>query len=266
MEPTATTTTATTAPSPPTSVFEVFVSKETFKFNAAHFVAFPGFRERLHGHSYQIGVRLLGQRTIGADGYVLDFGCIKATCKKICKKLNERFLCPMYSDVLKMERSNNSIQIQTEDGALFVLPTTDCAMLPIVHATTEELAIYLWSEILFDLNVDYLVKRGIHTMEVIVAEAVGQEATFRWPIPSDGSVKVPLDVRTFIQQGQIVPMPCATDTESSTDVMEQTSGSVDLAEKQQKVEQTARAIYDVIATGSDVSLELLEELLRQNNM
>ena len=54
--------------------FEVCVG--AFKFNAAHFVAFPGFRERLHGHNYAVAVRLRGAVS-DADGYVLDFGDIK---------------------------------------------------------------------------------------------------------------------------------------------------------------------------------------------
>jgi hypothetical protein len=49
--------------------FEVFVTKDTFKFNAAISWPFAGFRERLHGHNYRVSVRLLGERQIGADGY-----------------------------------------------------------------------------------------------------------------------------------------------------------------------------------------------------
>ena len=40
------------------------------------FVAFPGFRERLHGHNYAVSVRLRGEVS-ARDGYVLDFGDIK---------------------------------------------------------------------------------------------------------------------------------------------------------------------------------------------
>jgi 6-pyruvoyltetrahydropterin/6-carboxytetrahydropterin synthase len=40
--------------------FEVVVDKDDFKFNCAHFVAFQGFRERLHGHNYHVVVRLVG--------------------------------------------------------------------------------------------------------------------------------------------------------------------------------------------------------------
>jgi len=192
----------THAPPPPITNFEVSVSKETFKFNAAHFVAYPGFRERLHGHNYQVSLRLLGSRTICNDGYVLDFGEMKKVVKGVCRDLNEFFLCPMLSDVLTITitggddngddnsggvpNHQKTVKLVCEDGATFLFPCTDCALLPIVHATTEELAIYLWGKILTQLDVNYLRKRGIHTMEVTCAEAPGQDALFRMEIPEEG--------------------------------------------------------------------------------
>ena len=194
--------------------FEVYVSKDTFKFHCAHFVAFQGFREKLHGHNYRVGVRVLGSRKISGDGYVVDFGDIKTVTKKVCKQLNEHFLCPTLSDVIDIQVISKeggdgaeAVTLRCEDGAFFEFPKSDCAMLPIVHATTEELAIYLWSRILEELNSDYLLKRGVHTMEITVAEAVGQEATFRLAIPKELD-RAPLDVKSFIMEGQITPMPC----------------------------------------------------------
>lgn len=212
-----TTTNTPAAPAITTASFEVYVSKETFKFNAAHFVAFAGYRERLHGHNYRVGVRLLGQRKIGADGYLIDFGNVKKVTNAVCKRLNEHFLCPMYSDVLAIIQtdepslSSSSVKIECSvDGSVFVFPRQDCAMLPVVHATTEEIAIYLYAEILNGLHPSYLLQRGIHTMEITVAEAVGQEATFRLAIPADTPADGPfsLDVRYFIASGEVVPMPC----------------------------------------------------------
>ena len=52
------------------SGYEIYVSRESFKFNAAHFIAYRGFRERLHGHNYRVSVRLRGP--VGPDGYVVD--------------------------------------------------------------------------------------------------------------------------------------------------------------------------------------------------
>jgi len=194
-----------------TSSFEVYVSKDTFKFNAAHFVAFENYRERLHGHNYRVGVRLLGQRNIGADGYLIDFGNVKKAVKASCKRLNERFLCPMHSNVLDIVVEDQQVRIACQvDGSTFSFPEQDCALLPIVHATTEEIAIYLYADILNILQADYLIQRQIHTMEVTVAEAPGQEATFRLAIPKNaqGDEDFKLDVKSFITEGAVVPMPC----------------------------------------------------------
>ena len=45
---------------PANAEFSIWVAKENLKFSAAHFIAYPGFREPLHGHNYQIGVRVEG--------------------------------------------------------------------------------------------------------------------------------------------------------------------------------------------------------------
>lgn len=205
---------------PGTAAFEVNVSKEDFKFHAAHFVAFNGFREPLHGHNYKVGVRLLGHRQIGSDGYLIDFGDVKRVTKEVCKKLNNHFLCPMMSDVMSITISKLSskeengetpnkqqITLVCQDGSFFSFPLQDVAQLPIVHATSEELAIYIWSEILKKLQPSYLRdQRGIHTMEITVMEAPGQDARFSYGIPSNDAEKV-LDVSSFIGKSG-PPAPC----------------------------------------------------------
>jgi 6-pyruvoyl-tetrahydropterin synthase len=267
--------------------FEINVSKDTFKFNASHFVAYPGFRERLHGHSYRASVKLIGSNKIGRDGYVLDFGCVKSAAAAVCKTMNEYFLVPMLSEVLKItveededtdengdsskicgdckndntkdfnlgvtqknkrRRSNDclaydkiksedesttvrsegvnvkdaqvhlqtrtkypgSVTIECEDGSMFVFPRQDCLLLPIMHSTAEELAVYLYGKILSKLDGCYLHQRGVTTMEVTVSEAVGQDATFRCPIPGDSDNE--FDVARFISEQNVPVMPCATET------------------------------------------------------
>src|SRR5579862_2107165 len=80
------------------SEFAIHVTKENLKFSAAHFIAYPGFREPLHGHNYQIGVRVEGR--LGETGYVLDFGLIKRLAKTIADRLDERTIIPSLSDCL----------------------------------------------------------------------------------------------------------------------------------------------------------------------
>mmetsp|Transcript_10718 Transcript_10718/g.15126 ORF Transcript_10718/g.15126 Transcript_10718/m.15126 type:complete len:273 (+) Transcript_10718:100-918(+) len=198
------------------TTFEINVTNDSFKFNAAHFVAFSGFRERLHGHNYRLSVRLLGSRKIGHDGYVVDFGDVKRVVKQVCKDLNEHFICPMLSDVISIEFEKNdmngkNLNLKCEDGASFSFPKEDVAMLPIVHSTAEELAIYLWGRILGELDAQFLRQRGVHTMEVTCAEAIGQEALFRMEIPDDkdgNSITGCSDVRSYVNKRETVPSPC----------------------------------------------------------
>ena len=241
--------------------FEIYVSKDTFKFNASHFVAYPGFRERLHGHSYRASVKLLGSHEIGRDGYVLDFGCVKTAAKDVCKKMNEYFIVPMLSEVLtitvdeddndgekkddyynddnskkicgdcnndnddskqqstkkrKCSKYPGSVHIVCEDGSVFLFPRQDCLLLPIMHSTAEELAIYLYGKILEKLDAEYLHKRGVQVMEVTVSEAVGQDATFRRTLPKPSECqKAPFDVASYISKESVPVMPCGTDTEAA---------------------------------------------------
>ena len=243
--------------------FNVYVSKDTFKFNAAHFVAFEGYRERLHGHNYRVGVRLMGCHKINPDGYVLDFGDVKDATRKICKRLNDHFICPIHSNVLRITEDEKAqqISIDCEDGTYFSFPSDDVVKLPIVHASSEELAVYLWSEILTLLKSSHLMKRGIHTMEISVAEAPGQEAQFRWPIPKGGDDPA-LDVRKFVAQGTIVPIPCRPEASKRTPPAKCCPDCGDSkASFSKQLENLAKAMNDKGMVNETVSKDDLEALL-----
>ena len=128
--------------------FDVFISKSDFKFNCAHFIVMNGFRERLHGHNYQLSVRVTGGGNLGNDGYLIDFGDIKKVVRKVCKDMNEFFICPMQSPELHISEQEGQLCILCPDGAKFSFPTSDCAMLPIMHSSAEELSHYFWCLIL----------------------------------------------------------------------------------------------------------------------
>jgi len=170
----------------------VQVNSQDFKFSCAHFVAFQGFRERLHGHNYTVEVRLFGK--LCDDGYVIDFGDVKKIVKEACKDLNEYFLVPMKSDVIDINTVPHTrdgvtvgeqIELRTEDGSFFSIPASDCKCLPIRHVTAEELAEYLWDDVVQRLTMEFLCRRGIRTMEISVAERPIQRALYKrnleWP-------------------------------------------------------------------------------------
>jgi 6-pyruvoyltetrahydropterin/6-carboxytetrahydropterin synthase len=164
-----------TAP-PASPRYSVVVSKDYLKFAAAHFMAYPGFREALHGHNYQVSVRV--EAALGPDGYVLDFGLVKRVAKALCDELDERFMVPARSDCLGITVGADSVEVVTETGDRFVVPAKDCAVLPIVHSSAEELAAHLLERLRDALRAE-AGGRGLAAIEVGVAEAPGQAAYCR---------------------------------------------------------------------------------------
>ena len=168
----------------------------------------------LNGETSDEGISSLNQ-----DGYLIDFGDVKKATKDACNSLNETFILPGESDVLEINRvessnckshedalkyhsiedkasisipkkivnserllTSNNIEIRCpRDGAFFSFPENDCNILPIAHSTAEELARFLWKDILIRLGgASYLrEERGVKEMSVFVAERPTQRARYR---------------------------------------------------------------------------------------
>ena len=161
------------------SEFAIHVTKENLKFSAAHFIAYPGFREPLHGHNYQVGVRVEGK--LASTGYVIDFGLIKKIVKAIVDGIDERTIVPANSDCLKIDRPNDrQVRIRYEADE-FILPIGDVAMLPIMHSSAEELARYIWTELVAQLKSQGAAGEA-DVIEISVAEGPGQSAIYRSPV------------------------------------------------------------------------------------
>jgi 6-pyruvoyltetrahydropterin/6-carboxytetrahydropterin synthase len=156
--------------------YSVVVSKDYLKFSAAHFIAYPGFREPLHGHNYQVSVRV--EADLGPDGYVLDFGVVKRIARDLCAELDERVIVPKDSDCLTIAAQPDGVEVVTPEGDRFRFPLADVRLLPIVHSSAEELAAYLLGRLRDALRAE-AGGRGIAALEVGVAEAPGQIAYCR---------------------------------------------------------------------------------------
>lgn len=155
--------------------FAIQVSKENLKFSAAHFIAYPGFREPLHGHNYQVGVRVEGR--LGATGYVLDFGVVKKVLKQIVDRLDERTIIPAQSECLQIEESGNQVKV-CYGAEEFSFPRADVALIEIAHSSAEELARYIWTELYSALKGHGALAEML-ALEVSVAEGPGQAAYYR---------------------------------------------------------------------------------------
>jgi len=161
--------------------FAITVAKENLKFSAAHFIAYPGFREPLHGHNYQVGVQVDGN--LASTGYVIDFGLIKQLTKQIVDRIDERTIIPAKSDCLRIDGPRDGRIRITYERDEFVLPERDVCLLPIVHSSAEELARYIWSELEAALRGRHALA-GVNSIEVSVAEGPGQAAIYRAPVRS----------------------------------------------------------------------------------
>lgn len=158
------------------SGFSIHVAKENLKFSAAHFIAYPGFREPLHGHNYQVGVRVEGR--LSKTGYVLDFGLVKRLTKEVVERLDEHTLIPAESDCLKIEQLDNSQLRICYGEEEFRLPQRDVCLLPIAHSSAEELARFIWNELCGALR-ERQELDDVIAVEIAVAEAPGQAAIYR---------------------------------------------------------------------------------------
>ena len=157
-----------------TQSFRVHVAKDYLKFNAAHFMAYKGFREPLHGHNYRVSVDVEGE--LGREGYVLDFGTVKEVARRICKRLDERVLIPMLSDCLDIREDGGQVVVCYEADE-FRFPRADIVFVPIVHSSAEELARFLVGELRRELHAQGVT--ALHAIQVGVEETVGQAAYCR---------------------------------------------------------------------------------------
>jgi 6-pyruvoyltetrahydropterin/6-carboxytetrahydropterin synthase len=154
--------------------FRVHVTKDYLKFSAGHFIAYPGFRERLHGHNYRVSISVEGP--LGAQGYVVDFGVVKRIARRLCDELDEHVIIPERSDCLRIREEGATIILCYEDDE-FRFPRADVVLLPIVHSSAEELAQYLVGALRQALTAEGVT--DITAVEVGVEESFGQAAYFR---------------------------------------------------------------------------------------
>jgi 6-pyruvoyltetrahydropterin/6-carboxytetrahydropterin synthase len=152
------------------------VAKDYFNFASAHFLIFSnGQREPLHGHNYQVSVKLDGE--IDHAGVVLDFIAFKPIVKQICDALDHRTLVQTESPVLQLRRRPKDVEILYRKQRI-VLPRSDVILLPLVNTSTELLAEYVADKIRQQVRRKF-PRTQIRFMEVGVEEARGQRGYFR---------------------------------------------------------------------------------------
>lgn len=157
--------------------FAIRVYKEYFNFASSHFLIFAdGTREPLHGHNYQVQVRLEGDLVGG--NLVVDFIPFKPMVKRVCDGLDHMMLLPDSNEHLRIETDETNVEVWHRDGAFFSFPREDVRILPLPNTSTEMLARFIAMEVFEGIGREIPESR-VHAVEVQVEESRGQSGICR---------------------------------------------------------------------------------------
>ena len=158
-------------------LYRIVLSKEDFKFSAAHFTLFPdGRAELLHGHNYRVQVELAGSG-LDEEGLLVDLESFKKTLRQRCARLDSRTLLPAESARLQWTQEGDAVEVRFE-GRAYRFPADDVLLLPLVNTSIELLARMLWHEL-----APHLAGSLVETLAVAVEEAAGQRCWYESPLP-----------------------------------------------------------------------------------
>jgi 6-pyruvoyl-tetrahydropterin synthase len=155
------------------SEFRVFVegNKIGARFHVAHRISGAGYGlDRLHGHTYELKVSLIGK---GETTFLYPFEGLMDIMFECVQPLNNKvLLADRGGNVVKVD--DDEIMYVTVDGKRYMLPKDDVFLLPMEEVTAEALVVYLLHEIS-----DKLRKFDISTEQIAEIEVTLWEGNER---------------------------------------------------------------------------------------
>jgi len=143
--------------------------RSNIRFSSAHIIHEYEKCGRLHGHTYAIHIKIVGETD--EKGIIFDFSTIKEELRKIANKLDHFILIPEKSNIAKISKNKQYVEINALEKR-YVLPIKDCFFLPIKSTSAENLAIYVLKEVLEKIN----FPKTIESIEIGIDEGYGQGA------------------------------------------------------------------------------------------
>jgi 6-pyruvoyl-tetrahydropterin synthase len=147
------------------------MARAEFGFYAAHIALYNGEVEPLHGHTFQVTLRVSGEPDL--SGTVAEFSKIKPAMRDAVAPLRRRTLVPGQAPELRIIPKNDSLSIACGPKQ-YLLPAEDVTVLPVANTTLEALAGYLLSQVLPQLQ-----GAGLVAAELELSELPGTSATVR---------------------------------------------------------------------------------------
>lgn len=147
------------------------LARAEFGFYAAHLALYRGELEPLHGHTFQVALRVSGEP--GADGTLVEFTAIRAAVRDAVAPLRRRTLIPGQAPELRIVPEHDGLSI-TDGRKRYLLPTADVTVLPLANTALEAIAGHLLEQV-----VAHLRQPGLVAAELEVSEPPGTSATAR---------------------------------------------------------------------------------------
>jgi 6-pyruvoyltetrahydropterin/6-carboxytetrahydropterin synthase len=161
------------------------IISEEHRFSAAHMAVYPdGSKDRLHGHSFQLTLRMAVR--LGPQE-VCDARIVRRVVQELCSELNERVLVALNSPHLRVtvesvsedtSPSRESIRLWHQSGE-YMLPRADVLLLPLPNTTPDQLARWAHGELCRRLR--GRLPLAIEELSVGVLETPGQGASYEGP-------------------------------------------------------------------------------------
>ncbi len=148
--------------------------KESMSFSAAHFTIFSKtHRENLHGHNYQVSVKL--ELMVGENGLSFDYRDYRYKMNDLCKNLHQGLLIPTLSPYLTVKEQDGLVLVHYADEKMTFLKR-DVILIAIRNITVEELSKWFTEQLLQDY--DQLVHDHIISVSIQVFSGLGQSGAY----------------------------------------------------------------------------------------
>jgi 6-pyruvoyltetrahydropterin/6-carboxytetrahydropterin synthase len=154
--------------------YALFLKKQNFKFSSSHFTIFSETQaEFLHGHNYQVAVKVHLDNVNKNTEMAVDFNVVKKAVRAICDEMDEKILLPKKSTFLKISESphyKKHTEVRFQDR-VYCFPSNEIFYVDANNITSESLARFIHLQLTKALK--------IKSFAITVYETAGQAASYQ---------------------------------------------------------------------------------------
>lgn len=167
---------ATSGKTPRLLGVDIFVTKDAYKFSAAHWTVFPdGSKEALHGHNYMVGLRVRVRDTHFAS--MVDFRLLKRALRPLCEAWDEKIMLPTRNPHVTIKDLGVEYEV-IACGKRYVFPKDETVLVPCENISAEQLAEVFGMLYTQSIGQEYpKVFAQLVTYEITISETAGQGAS-----------------------------------------------------------------------------------------